>query len=85
MHIGGDGAFLQHLQQLFSLSFKQGQGTDGIKSFILDSGLPALQGRILFELDDFLHDARPIALADHRINRHQIGAGNLQINGRLLM
>ena len=54
-------------------------------TLVPDGSLPALKGQAFFEFDDFLHDARPAAFADHRINGHQIGASDLQIDGRLLM
>ena len=48
-------------------------------------GLPALQGGTLLKLQDLLHDVLPIPFGHLRIDGHQVGAGDLQVNGRLLV
>ena len=83
--IGRDCAFFQYMQQLFGLGFEQRQRTDRIESLVLDGSLPALEGRIFLEFDDFLHGILPTAADHQRINRHQIGAGDLHVDGRLLV
>ena len=39
----------------------------------------------LFEFHQFVHDELPVACGDLRVARGQIGAGNLQVYGRLLL
>ena len=56
-----------------------------IEGLVLDGGLPALQGGTLLKLQDFLHDVLPIPFGHLWIDGHQVGAGDLQVNGRLLV
>ena len=56
-----------------------------VKRFVLDGGLPAVLGLVFFELHHFVHDELPVAGGDLRVAGRQIGAGNLQVHGGLLV
>jgi hypothetical protein len=65
--------------------FQNRHVSDAVKGFVLDGGLPAVLGLVFFELHHFVHDQLPVAGGDLWIARGQIGAGNLQVHGRMLL
>src|SRR5581483_9532848 len=65
--------------------FQKRQMPDVVKGFVLDGGLPAALGLILFKLYYFIHDELPVPRGDLRVAGRQIRAGDLQIHSRLLL
>ena len=69
---------------MFRAGLQNGQLPEGIKSPVAHGRLPANQGRTLFEIGCFIHDALPGAGDNLRIAGRQISAGDLQIDGGLI-
>ena len=70
---------------MFRPRFQKRQMPDAVKRLVLDGGLPAVLGLAFFELDHFVHDELPVAGGNLRVAGRQIGAGDLQVHGRLLL
>ena len=56
-----------------------------VERLVFDGGLPAVLGLAFFELDHFVHDELPVAGGNLRVAGGQIGAGDLQVHGGLLL
>ncbi|HEV2437675.1 MAG TPA: hypothetical protein VG077_16905 [Verrucomicrobiae bacterium] len=83
--VGGDFAFLQDFQEMFRPRFDQMLVPDQIKRFVRHSALGTGSVAAGFRFDELGHDVAPSALDETRIGRRQIGLGNLEVDGRLLM
>jgi len=70
---------------MFRLGFDQGDAFDRIVSFVFGSAKPPILIRAPFALDDFVQGVLPGALADQRVAGAQVGPGDLQVDGRLLI
>ena len=58
---------------------------DAVEGFVFDGGLPAMLGLVFFQLHQFIHDELPSANGNLRVAGGEIGAGDLQIHGGLLV
>ena len=70
---------------MFALCLNKGAVTDQVERLVLGGGFPARLRWARFNLDDFIQNVLPSALGDQRITPHQIRAGDLKIDGGLLM
>jgi len=58
---------------------------DDIERLVLDGGLPAVLGLAFLEFDHLVHDELPVAGGNLRVAGGEIGAGDLQVHGGLLL
>ena len=74
----------EHAQKMFRARFQNWQVPDQIERLVLDGGLPTVLGLACFEFDHLVHDELPVAGGNLRVAGSKIGAGDLQVHGRLL-
>ena len=56
-----------------------------VERLVFDGRLPAVLGLVFFELHQFVHDELPVARGDLLVAGGEIGAGDLQVHGGLLL
>jgi hypothetical protein len=85
IYIGRNFSGFEHAQKVFRPRFQNRQVTNQVKRLVLDGGLPAVLRLAFFEFDHFLHDELPVAGGNLRVAGGEIGAGDLQVHGGLLL
>jgi len=85
INIGRDFSGLEYTEKLFRSRFQNRQMTDYIECFVPNGSLPAVLGLAFFKFDHFLHHELPVPYGDLRVAGRQIGAGDLQVHGGLLL
>ena len=83
--VGRNRPSLQNAEQMFCLRFDQRTRANRIQGMIFDCALPAFLRWTKFGFDDFIHRVLPGSLDNQRVARHQISAGDLEIDRRLFV
>ena len=85
IYIGRNFSGFEHAQKVFRPGFQNRQLTNQVKRLVLDGGLPAVLRLAFFEFDHFVHDELLVAGGNLRVAGGEIGAGDLQVHGGLLL
>ena len=75
----GDGAFLEHVEQMLSTGFNELQGADRIQLLALGDRPPAVLVGSGLGSDDLVQDVFPRANGRLRIGSREVGAGDLHV------
>ncbi|MFZ0826134.1 MAG: hypothetical protein WAO02_01800 [Verrucomicrobiia bacterium] len=82
-NVGGNRAFGEGRQEMVRLGFNQFQAADEIKGPLLHGAFPARPRIASLGLGDGVHDGLPRPIHAVGVSGHQVGAGDLQVDGRL--
>jgi len=85
INIGRNFSGFEHAQKVFRPRFQNRQVPNQVKRLVLDGGLPAVLHLTFFEFDHLVHDELPVARGNLRVAGGQIGPGDLQVHGGLLL
>ena len=83
--VGGHLAAFHGAQKMLRPRLQEGEAAEVVQALVLRGDQPAHLGDAVLELHQFVHDILPASLADLRIADEEVGAGDLEVDDRLLM